>query len=268
MFSLSRGGIKVEGVSVAELSNSRRTRFAAANEPDGDLEAKQQQFLRAMQRYERHAGYGRFNFAISVWNVGLQGCLLVLLFALPMAWHGHLLALLFACFIADFINGMVHLYMDHNHNYRSIAGPLIAAFHLHHDTLRYADKPIYKVYFNESGYKVWLAPYLLATMALLHFTATPPFLLGLMIYVGILSSLAEVSHFLCHNSDAPSTRVLQRIGLLVSVKHHERHHQHDNVNYAFLNGWSDPLINWLARRFCSGYSTTTDKHSALYHRHH
>jgi len=43
-----------------------------------------------------------------------------------------------------------------------------------------------------------------------------------------------------------------------------RHHRLDNVNYAFLNGMTDPLINWIAAVYYHGYQKTTDQHTALY----
>jgi hypothetical protein len=57
---------------------------------------------------------------------------------------------------------------------------------------------------------------------------------------------------------------MRRSGLLLSKRHHGRHHIEDNVNYAFLNGMSDPLINIIAKKLYPGYKSTTDLHYALY----
>jgi sterol desaturase/sphingolipid hydroxylase (fatty acid hydroxylase superfamily) len=84
------------------------------------------------------------------------------------------------------------------------------------------------------------------------------------VYVGILSSVAEVSHYLCHTSNSQLTLIFSKYGLLLSKKHHARHHLEDNVNYAFLNGWSDQLLNLIAKQFYPGYKNTTDRHYANY----
>jgi hypothetical protein len=48
------------------------------------------------------------------------------------------------------------------------------------------------------------------------------------------------------------------------TRYHARHHRNDNVQYAFLNGMSDPLLDLIARKFYTGYKTTTDNHYARY----
>jgi sterol desaturase/sphingolipid hydroxylase (fatty acid hydroxylase superfamily) len=62
----------------------------------------------------------------------------------------------------------------------------------------------------------------------------------------------------------PLTQVLAKCGLLLSKRHHAHHHLEDNMNYAFLNGFSDPVLNVIAKRYYPGYKTTTDRHFACY----
>jgi len=88
-------------------------------------------------------------------------------------------------------------------------------------------------------------------------------LLGLTL-VGILSSVAEVSHFLCHNAKSKTVLFLQKIGLLLSMEHHHNHHAKDNQSYAFLNGMSDFLLDRIAKRFYGGYKENSDLHSEGY----
>lgn len=166
--------------------------------------------------------------------------------------------------LADFVNGVIHMIMDHEDRYQSAAGPLVAAFHLHHKTPMYKANPLHVVYFNETGAKVWLVPYLTLTVLAIHLLAPHPVLSHLLVYFGILSSVAEVSHYLCHTSTSKTALFLGEIGLLLPKRHHARHHAADNNNYAFLNGCSDPLINLIARRFCTGYKKNTDLHYARY----
>lgn len=175
-----------------------------------------------------------------------------------------MISLIAAYAAADFINGLVHMYMDGNDNYESPAGPLIAAFHLHHRTPRYRKNNILLVYFNESGSKIWLAGYLLTAAALIRADLLHHVLSWIAVYTGILSSVAEVSHFCCHVSEARMARRLSCLGLFLSKKHHGRHHSADNVNYAFLNGFTDPLLNVLARKYSPGFKNTTDRHYRTY----
>ena len=154
--------------------------------------------------------------------------------------------------------------MDNNDRYDSLAGPLVANFHLHHKTPLYRKNPLPIVYFMETGSKIWLVGYLLGVSLLLAVTPLHPLTACVLVYIGILSSVAEVSHYLCHTSTSAVARLLAACGLLLSKRHHGRHHLEDNTNYAFLNGWSDLLLNRIARRCFPGYKTTTDRHFAAY----
>jgi len=225
---------------------------------------KQIQFVAAMQRYEGGWAYLFFNKVVAWLNISLQIFLVILAVRLKIGFGWHIFAVVVAFVLADLVSGLVHLYMDHNDHYASVVGPFIAAFHLHHDTPRYTDRSIIHVYVDESGSKQWLVVFLIVFSFLFLFTATPPLLLCIGAYFAVFSSLSELSHYLCHNSSAKSVRLLQLLWILLPKKHHMQHHRVDNVNYAFLNGMSDPLINWIARNFYSGYRSGTELHTALY----
>lgn len=225
---------------------------------------KQRQFNEAMERYASCVFYKVFGHAVSVVNVTLQLYLIWMLwpFAIGMAEQFYTIAL--ALLFTDFVNGLVHMYMDSNDNYGSFTGPLIANFHLHHKTPQYIKRPIIAVYFIETGSKVWLVAYLAGVALLLTHMRPSAQLAYLLVYIGIFSSVAEVSHYLCHSSNSNIARVLGNCGILLSKRHHAHHHLKDNVNYAFLTGWSDPLLNLIARHISPGYKKTTDQHCAYY----
>ena len=225
---------------------------------------KQAQFNAAMERYTSRLAYRIFGYCVSVANISLQLYLVSRVMHLSLGVAGQLSALAAAWLLTDFINGLVHLYMDCNDRYDSLAGPLIANFHLHHRTPLYKKNPLLVVYFLESGSKVWLAGYLLAVALLLATVPLKPLVAWILVYIGILSSVAEVSHYLCHTSTSAVARLLAACGLLLSKRHHGRHHLQDNCNYAFLNGWSDPLLNMIARVCSPGYKSTTDRHYGAY----
>ena len=231
---------------------------------DLTLELRQNQFNAAMDLYEKKSVYKLIGKAVSVINVSLQLYLLYLVLPLSIGWPFQLFSLLIAYVATDLLNGLVHMYMDNNDSYDSPAGPLIAAFHLHHKTPLYKKNSIALVYFNESGAKNWLVGYLLIAAVWIGSASLHPVIAYIVVYVGILSSVAEVSHYCCHVVDSGVTRYLRYAGLFLSKKHHAHHHLRDNVNYAFLNGLSDPLLNAIARTFFRGYKNTTDLHYAAY----
>lgn len=227
------------------------------------LDLKQQQYNKAMELYSNRIGYRIFGKLVSVANVSLQIYLIFLLARFPVGWTEAAVAFLLAFVLADFVNGLIHMIMDSSDRYDTIAGPLVAAFHLHHKTPMYKVNPLHLVYFNESGAKVWLVPYLAAVALAMNLSPLPPALSHMLVYFGVLSSVAEVSHYLCHTSTSKTALFLGRT-LLLSKRHHARHHVSDNNNYAFLNGCTDPLINVIAKRFFPGYKTHTDLHYARY----
>jgi hypothetical protein len=231
---------------------------------DPALVLKQQQFNSAMELFEKKRIYTFIGKLVSILVVSLQFFLLYLVQPLSLGLPLQILSFFAAYLAADFLNGLVHMYMDNNDSYDSLAGPLIAAFHLHHRTPIYKTNPLPIVYFNESGSKVWLVGYLLSAAILINTKLLPPFIFWTLVYVGILSSFAEVTHYCCHVADSGITRLINRSGFFLSKQHHARHHLADNVDYAFLNGFTDPLLNIIAKKFYPGYKNTTDMHYAAY----
>jgi len=168
--------------------------------------------------------------------------------------------------ITDLVSGLVHMFMDNNTRYNSLVGPFISSFHLHHAKPRYADRSIINVYFYESGTKFWLLVYLLLisvwqSVGNINYV----FNVGLVAF-GILSSVAEVSHFLCHNAGDERTLIkrLQTLRLLLPKQHHLKHHRSDNTNYSFLNGVTDPVVNKISRYLYQGYKNNADLHTSAY----
>lgn len=217
-----------------------------------------------MALYEGRARYRWIGHAASTANVALQSAFAILALRAPMDWAWHVAVFGAAYLLADFINGLVHLYMDGNDDYTSPAGPLVAAFHLHHRTPLYKKNPLIVVYFHETGSKLWLVPVLLAGILWAALAQPHPAVVWLLTWFGILSSVAEVSHYRCHVPDSRTAKLFGNYGLLLSKRHHARHHREDNVSYAFLSGITDPLIDMIARRCSRGYKETTDRHYAGY----
>lgn len=229
-----------------------------------DLTARQKSFNEAMERFNGQGGYRWFGFGVATANIALQAWLLWHLREFHLTGLAVAGALLVAWVVTDFVNGLVHMYMDANDAYESFVGPLVANFHLHHRTPVYTPRPLPVVYFLESGSKVWLVPCLALIAWLAQSGLLNPWAVHVLVYTGVLSSVAEVSHYLCHTSTSALARVLGNSGILLSKRHHAVHHTQDNVSYAFLNGFTDPLLNLIAAKLSPGYKRRTDLHYATY----
>lgn len=232
--------------------------------PQERLTVKQQQFYAAMARFNSGRGYVGFGWLVATVNISLQFYVLLSVWPLGLGSLQQGLVLLVAWFVTDFVNGLIHMVMDNYDDYQSLVGPLVANFHLHHKIPQYRKNPLPVVYFLESGAKVWLIGYLALVALVLPLLHGTPHLAWLLVYVGILSSVAEVSHYLCHSSMSPLACRLGNCGILLGKRHHARHHLHNNVSYAFLNGLTDPLIDPIARLLYPCYKITTDCHYATY----
>jgi hypothetical protein len=238
------------------------------NEIKTDLSLKIKQFSDAMERYKKNPWYSRFQLLVSTVIVLLQMTSVFHLFHTYTRLSPFIICSVFimAYLITDFINGLAHMYMDNNTRYTSAAGPFIAAFHLHHNNPRYTRRHPLQVYFFESGTKFWLLGYLFGLMFLQQVTNMPYGLNCCLVFIGILSSAAEVSHYWCHTATRRNKiiKLLQKAHLLLSIKHHVHHHRSDNTHYAFLNGATDPLINLIANYFYPGYKNHSDQHTSAY----
>lgn len=221
-----------------------------------------------MQRYSQSKFYPGLERINSFLILVLQALTLL---KLVSTYDGTRLIVLLAAFIVayvltDFINGLVHMYMDNNTHYSSLIGPFISSFHLHHSRLRYTYRSALKVYVYESGTKFWLLAYLIALSCVQHSAGLNYSLNLCLVSVGILSSLAEVSHFWCHNATKKNKIIyrLQKYRILLAKQHHLAHHKQDNTHYAFLNGMTDPLLNKISRYCYAGYKNHADQHTQAY----
>ena len=217
-----------------------------------------------MELYNSKIRYKMLGMLVSIICISLQLYLLYRIWPQSIGTGLQVLSLLAAYLLTDFINGLVHMFMDNNDRYDSLAGPLIANFHQHHKIPQYKKKNLLIVYFSETGSKIWLVAYLLFVFFILEIVEVDSTVVYTLVYVGILSSVAEVSHYLCHSSTSTMAGFLGSIGLLLSKRHHARHHLQDNCNYAFLNGCTDPLLNRIAATLCRGYKNNSDLHYANY----
>ena len=236
------------------------------------LDQKVSEFSDAIKKYNTVSAYTSIEMVLAILILTLQ--IVSVAHVIKTYDYQSGLNCLFTLFVAylmtDFFNGLVHMLVDNNTNYTSRVGPFIAAFHMHHYTVKYTEKNPLKIYFTESGHKFWLGFYLIALVSLQRLVNLNETInLGLVAF-GLFSSLAEVSHYWCHNPPKHNALItfLQKYRILLSLRHHRLHHIQDNTHYAFLNGISDPLLNVIARTFFNGYKNRSDEHVAKYMKSH
>jgi hypothetical protein len=228
-------------------------------------EEKHRQFNAAMEKYQNNPVYLWVGGVVSFVNVSLQGVLVVLMFPYSIGLAKQALTLVAAYIFADFVSGLVHMYMDNNDDYLSPWGPLVAAFHLHHRMPKYKQKPLVAVYYHETGSKIWLVFFEAAAVFAVWYGMVPDTIAYGAMYFAVFSSIAEVSHYLCHVPNSGVMRLLGQAGILMSSKYHiQRHHLQDNKNYTFLNCMTDSLVDLIANFLRLGYKNTTDTHYASY----
>lgn len=232
------------------------------------LDFKIKEYKVAIEKYKNIIWYTRIELLFSIVIVIFQITMTIQLF--QQYNSNSIIFIIITLFIsyvaADFINGLTHMIVDNNTNYASIYGPFVATFHLHHAKLVYKNNHPLKIYFYESGHKIWLVFYFLIFFIVQSCVNLNFYLDLFLVSLGILSSIAELSHFWCHNFSETNgvIRLLQKYKLLLSMKHHRFHHSRDNINYAFLNGMTDPLLNIIASYFYKGYKNYADRHVADY----
>ena len=223
------------------------------------IDERQAEFRSAMDRFLASSLYDNSG-VFSVLIVGLQlmavGCLL----EAPLDAASHVAVFVAAYCLTDLWNGLLHLVLDNVTGYRTPVGPFIANFQLHHERSGYRRAHPLRVYFNETGDKKWLLPFLVAALCM-----EPGHLKSLFLEVAILSSVAEVAHYWSHAAQVgPVVGRMQRLGLLISPAEHRLHHTRDNTQYAFFTGWSNPVLNRVAEAFAPGYEDRTDRYAESY----
>jgi hypothetical protein len=98
------------------------------------LQAKMAEFDAAYRLYVSRPLYPRLLGLNATLIVALQAASLGLMTQLAVPPWGWVLVFALAYLLTDLLNGLIHLYMDNNDNYRSVIGPFVAAFHVHHKT--------------------------------------------------------------------------------------------------------------------------------------
>lgn len=133
--------------------------------------------------------------------------------------------------LADALSGLYHIMTDYGYNIPH----QIKLFMFHHEnphTMTFDWQPL-------------LAGVPLIIVGLFWH---PWFLISL----GFFISISQVGHYYTHHKAPAPIRILQRVGVLISPKHHADHHKGDyNKNFCIFTGinniWLNPLAKLLVR---------------------
>lgn len=82
-----------------------------------NLERKQMQFNDAMAIYDQKRVYRLLGRLVALTNISLQVFLSYLVLPLSIGIPWQIVAFIVAYLLADFVNGLVHMFMDNNDNY-------------------------------------------------------------------------------------------------------------------------------------------------------
>lgn len=158
----------------------------------------------------------------------------------------YLIVGILAYVLTDFVNGIIHMIVDNLTYDKGDIGALITGFHTHHDKDNgiIRDKKYKHIhpFISNVGSKHWLAILLYIS---LRIKLDERVHLGLFMF-GVFSIFAEYSHYASHTiKDNSLINVLRRLGVMLKPDYHMIHHDHGEY-YAFLNGMTDPLINYIS----------------------
>ncbi|MDX1949023.1 MAG: fatty acid desaturase CarF family protein [Rickettsiales bacterium] len=95
--------------------------------------------------------------------------------------------------------------------------------------------------------------YFLINFILLILNINAPHLIFTFFATGVIVLFAQYIHSCTHGRKyIPSAiRFLQNIGLVLSVRKHILHHKDPTKYFCFVNGWADPLVNFITAKLVS-----------------
>lgn len=200
------------------------------------------------------------------------------------------LAFLLSGFLADLITGLMHFGFDYVFpEWMPIFGPIAREFREHHEepTL---DPSAYVVNFTKGSYGSFVAAALVCVLSLtLPGSATSFFviatLMGTCIWAFFFHQIHSYAHMGSHLLPEdfnrrvreiarlptkrertrefnrlfetvpipPVIRVMQRCHLILNPGTHNLHHLAFETDFSSVNGWSDPVMNWILKPIARRY---------------
>uniref|UniRef100_A0A6C0IMK7 Lipid desaturase domain-containing protein n=1 Tax=viral metagenome TaxID=1070528 RepID=A0A6C0IMK7_9ZZZZ len=155
---------------------------------------------------------------------------------------------IFSCITADFISGLVHIYLDNSKvNYsETIIDYFKIGFQVHHLY------PIFQwVYYKDfqPHYEANTIFFINIVMSIVNILTYNSLLIHYTLY---LTLVMQMNHYWCHaiitKKHVPYiVHKLQDFGLLLNYKVHAKHHITFDNSFCFVNGICDPIFNYISK---------------------
>lgn len=69
-----------------------------------------------------------------------------------------------------------------------------------------------------------------------------------------LTAISQITHAVAHGKGAQSKlrksfKIMQKFNIILSPKNHATHHRHIDRVFCVLNGWANPILNFVFKNF-------------------
>ncbi|HEV8629624.1 MAG TPA: fatty acid desaturase CarF family protein [Thermoanaerobaculia bacterium] len=167
----------------------------------------------------------------------------------PPAWPGVALSALAALYLADLVSGLLHWAFDTWFDEEiGFLRRMVLQVREHHV---YPQRIFCISFWHDAGTLSWIGLVLVGPLVLWAMVTGAGLAASYAVCTAVLFDLMLVTmlefHKCGHRPNNPRwVRLLQKSGLLLSVRHHMRHHagNHD-LNYCLINGWADRTLGRL-----------------------
>jgi len=148
--------------------------------------------------------------------------------------------LLLLVYLADFISGLLHIFLDNYTGDNPYIKPHAQGFQNHHaDPKEFTQREIFTV-FTEPGHSVILFNLINSYFLNFYF----------LIFTGLVN-IVQLTHYQAHcinhktfsKSVADFFIILQKYGIILSTENHSKHHKTFDNNFCILTGWANPVLN-------------------------
>ena len=148
--------------------------------------------------------------------------------------------------ISDFLSGLVHIYLDNSKiTYSGKLNDFFKiGFQVHHlyPLYQWTTHKHFQPHYEANT--VFFLTIILSIINIFTYNSL------IICYILYLTILLQINHYWSHaiivKKKVPViVNFLQEYGILLHYKKHMKHHSNYDTGFSFLNGWSDPIFNYI-----------------------